>query len=209
MNKQMAPAIKYDCMQNGKDNFLFKKLKIQDWQKFSDLSYNYYLNLNSFVSVRGFTKIIDHNDFLEKVVEFKHFFNQYNLICIYAAFIVVDKNIKQYLHRDKGPEITRLLWPIKNCVNSQVIFYKVNESNKKFATDGKSIWHFYEIEKAEQLDYYVLSEPHLVNLSRPHFINLEKEFNNERISLYFMFNSDPINLINNLTYDYQKHNFTE
>lgn len=183
-------------MQNGIDNKLYKFLEIENWEAASDEAYLYYTSLQSFPKVNGFTRVIDHRDFLNKVKSFSLIFQNLNLNCTYAAFIVMNRETMQFLHHDKGNQKARLLWPVRNCLGTKVSFYSTDKNQLKNISANDKSWNYYDIKDAKKIDEYELVKPLIVNLSIPHYVEVDPHLTEERINLYFMFTPDPVYLFN-------------
>jgi hypothetical protein len=105
-----------------------------------------------------------------------------------AIICVVPGHPRDGLHVDGGnPADVRVIWPIKNCVGSRTIFWKVDSQYIKVSTDEeieKNGSIYYEIEDGphEQIDFFELSQPMVFDSNVPHSIKCNPDIAEPRLS---------------------------
>jgi hypothetical protein len=124
-------------------------------------------------------------------------FNQYDIVCTYAAAFVTYRNADILVHIDDGNDQARINIPLENCKNTFTGFYKggmplsyVNKTTGTIATRfiGPGITLIDQVE-IDQATVIRVKAPHSVKMDEDHF---------PRVTITIGFDRDPVFLLDEL-----------
>ena len=164
------------------------KIKCLEYVKTqADIYYNpqgSYLNLN-------FTELVAY------CPELLTAFNQYDIVCTYAAAFVTYSNSEVLVHIDDGNDQARINIPLENCKNTFTGFYKggmplsyINKTTGTIATRfiGPGI---------TLIDQVEIDQATVIRVKAPHSVQMD-EAHAPRVTLTIGFNRDPVFLLDEL-----------
>ena len=121
-------------------------------------------------------------------------FNQYNIVCTYAAAFVVYRNKGILVHIDAGNDQARINIPLENCKNTFTEFYEngysVPYSNPITGTTATKILDAQLVDKVE------IDQATVIRIKAPHSVKMD-EAHAPRVTLTLGFDRDPVFLLEN------------
>ena len=167
-----------------------------DWQPARDKIIEI---INNEPGIFSFTKTFAVGSWLNLTEKFYHIpeihnmFKPLNLDISIIAFYVSYSNSS--IHTDGAPDyISRIIFPILNCDNTETKFFeKLEEPVKRIQANGEVFYSFNPL-KCKQVDSFFLTQPVVFRIMEPHQVCIYHK-NLPRISCIIEFQQDINHLI--------------
>jgi hypothetical protein len=103
--------------------------------------------------------------------------------------LTVNEQFKFLPHKDEGPRVCRINWPVLNSDSAYTVFYKTNAGATPYKYEGIDMYHKHDLQVS---DTFVLTRPTLMHVNTIHSVETIEGKSLPRIIVSFNFRDDSI-----------------
>jgi hypothetical protein len=119
-------------------------------------------------------------------------FDQYSIVCTYAAAFVTYRNADVFVHVDAGNDQARINIPLENCKNTFTKFYEggktLSYTNPVTGTTATRIFG------AKLVDQVEIDRATVIRIKAAHAVHMDEDYA-PRVTLTLGFDRDPVFLL--------------
>ena len=103
--------------------------------------------------------------------------------------LTVNEKFKFLPHKDEGPRVCRINWPVLNSDSACTVFYKTNTGATPYKYEGIDMYHKHDLQVS---DTFILTKPTLMHVNTIHSVEPIEGKSLPRIIVSFNFRDDSV-----------------